>query len=990
MRNLKKLLAVIMAVAMLASIMVPALAADYDDDAQKLYNLGLFKGSSGSSYQPDLDGKLTREQGLTLMIRAMGKDEEALGMSEAEINEQLAKVEDAADITDWARPYVAYAVKNGLTKGIGGATPPNIKFGAQLDLSGKEFINFMLYAMGYTDAWDIVLDKAVEIGMLTAGEAVKFGSMDVIIRDVAIGIMAGSMGGTTAAGITLAQALVEAGVVTEEDMVEAGYMDPIVTPTPEPVVLTAEAYADNLIQVYVVYSEQVDEETAEDLDNYDLEDQDIESAELQDDGVTVVLTLDLDGDGMEQQSTADLTIKNVKSAAGVVIEKTVLEVEFLDETIPTVVNAEVVGNNTFKVTFSEPMKVLDKGQFIVNNGKMYVKKLDPQKNRTEVMVEMYSTLKEGEVTLQVKSGNEDYAGFGVIGKIFTLEVVPDEEAPEVIGYESAKRNIVTLIWNEDIKLLGNLDDEGALVDNEGLEDYYHTNSKSKAIKVTKDGNKTTLDFGDDDKNWLPAGTAYVYVMKDAVKDYWDNKNAQQMIKIEVEVDEVAPEIEEIEVDSEDKIIVKYNEDLDSDSAEDDDNYTVLDSDGKEMENIIRDIVYDNADKKVTIEFYDELNGNYTLIVKGVKDIFGNEMSETAVDFFVGDETAPIPDKNFSATLYNKGKLDQMIKISFGEKMATEGKYAINDDEKYKIGDKYLKDYKDYELVVAEDGAVLEIHIPYDKDDTGANRNPSLNADTGDNKSIKVARVADAAGNYTKELYFELAIKDAGTIYLAKDSEEKPFVHAIAKDEIKIKFDDNVVKFDIDDIKVEKTVSGAVYGEEIDIAGVDTELDSGKTVVYIKLGEDLPGDVNVSGAETTYSINIKSNSDSENAYGEKLTAGKYDIVDKIAPEVVDKGIKFTTANTITIEFSEELYNSADNSAQKRCAHDLIIVDRDKNVLTPIDDYETEISGKVITVTFNKKFGEDEDLAKYTIESVKDIRYIKDVHGNTAKAFDKVKN
>jgi hypothetical protein len=282
MRNLKKLLAVIMAVAMLASIMVPALAADYDDDAQKLYNLGLFKGSSGSSYQPDLDGKLTREQGLTLMIRAMGKDEEALGMSEAEINEQLAKVEDAADITDWARPYVAYAVKNGLTKGIGGATPPNIKFGAQLDLSGKEFINFMLYAMGYTDAWDIVLDKAVEIGMLTAGEAVKFGSMDVIIRDVAIGIMAGSMGGTTAAGITLAQALVEAGVVTEEAMVEAGYMDPIVTPTPEPEELTAEAYADNLIQAYVVFSQEVDKDSAEDVDNYSITDSEIDNASLQD------------------------------------------------------------------------------------------------------------------------------------------------------------------------------------------------------------------------------------------------------------------------------------------------------------------------------------------------------------------------------------------------------------------------------------------------------------------------------------------------------------------------------------------------------------------------------------------------------------------------------------------------------------------------------------------------------------------------------------
>ena len=128
-------------------------------------------------------------------------------------------------------------------------------------------------------------------------------------------------------------------------------------------------------------------------------------------------------------------------------------------------------------------------------------------------------------------------------------------------------------------------------------------------------------------------------MKDAVKDYWDNKNAQQMIKIEVEVDEVAPKLRKSKLILKIKIIVKYNEYLDSDSAEDDDNYTVLDSDGKEMENIIRDIDYDK-DKKVTIEFYKKLNGNYTLIVKGVKDIFGNEMSETAVDFFVGD-AAPI-------------------------------------------------------------------------------------------------------------------------------------------------------------------------------------------------------------------------------------------------------------------------------------------------------------------------------------------------------------
>ena len=46
MRNLKKLFAVVMVVAMLASMMVPALAAgvEYEDEATILQDLSLFQG----------------------------------------------------------------------------------------------------------------------------------------------------------------------------------------------------------------------------------------------------------------------------------------------------------------------------------------------------------------------------------------------------------------------------------------------------------------------------------------------------------------------------------------------------------------------------------------------------------------------------------------------------------------------------------------------------------------------------------------------------------------------------------------------------------------------------------------------------------------------------------------------------------------------------------------------------------------------------------
>jgi len=814
-------------------------------------------------------------------------------------------------------------------------------------------------------------------------------------RDFAVAIMASALNGMTAYGVTLAQYLVDQGAVSEDKMVEYGFITPTVAPTEAPVELTVEASTDNLIQVYVVFSNAVDKDSAEKVENYELEGAEIKSAKLQDDGVTVVLTLDLEGDGMEQQAVADLTVKNVKDVDGVVIEKTTVEVLFLDRDIPEVLSAEVIGNNTFKVVFSEPMKVVKKDQFVVNKGKMYVKNITQQNNNTEALIEMYSTLKEGEVTLQVKSGNEDYAGFGVVGQLFTLEVVPDEEAPVVVGYENAKRNEVTLIWNEDIKINFTLNADGELVNSKDLENFYHTNSKSPATKVTKDGNKLTLDFGDDEDNWLPAGTAYVYVSKNSVKDYWDNKNAQQMVKVEVEVDETAPEVTEIKVKDEDEIEVLFNEALDADTAEDDDNYIVLDDKGKEVENIIKDITYVSSDKKVVIEFYDDLNGDYTLVIEDVEDIFGNAMPETSVPFTVGDETAPVHG-DFSAILYNRGEVDQMIKIDFGEKMALEGKYAVDDAEKYqiKIGSTWhdLTDLKDYELKVVDDGQVVELYIPA-KDKDGKTLNGTINAGA---EVLQVGRVADASDNYTSALIFYIPVVLEGDIEFATDDDGNYVVYATEKDTIKIKFNDNVVKFDVEDILISKlsdktaavadaSVSKSVY--KVDIAGVSTELDGGKTVVYLTTADDIPYDVN-----NEVFIHIVDDK-SENAYGEKLKddyASGVPVIDKIKPFVkdVNKDIVFaTTGNTITITFTEDLKTTGATNY----AHDLVIKNRDGKTLTPLNDYTTSVSGNVITVTINGVAADAVDgLDKYSIQSTDTIKYIQDVNGNLAKTFDRVKN
>jgi hypothetical protein len=1050
MRNLKKLLAVIMAVAMLASIMVPALAADYDDDAQKLYNLGLFKGSSGSSYQPDLDGKLTREQGLTLMIRAMGKDEEALGMSEAEINEQLAKVEDAADITDWARPYVAYAVKNGLTKGIGGATPPNIKFGAQLDLSGKEFINFMLYAMGYTDAWDIVLDKAVEIGMLTAGEAVKFGSMDVIIRDVAIGIMAGSMGGTTAAGITLAQALVEAGVVSEEDMVEAGYMDPIVTPTPEPEELTAEAYADNLIQLNVVFSAEVDKESAEDKDNYSIEKVKIAGAALQDDGVTVVLTLAYD-DARKQQDVVDLTVDGVKALDGTAIDEfTIEDIEFIDTTIPTALDADVIGKDTIKVTFSEPMKgkadgddyVLNKKDFVVNGGKSYVRSVKLQNNYTEALVEMYSDLKEGDLTIQIKSGSEDFAGFGVIGKTFDLEVVPDEEDPEVIGYEKASRTEVTLIWNEDIKQNCKDDKIG--------EYFYHTNSKNPANEIKVDGNKVTIKFKyeDDDDYRLPNGTAYVYVMKEAVKDYWDNKNTQQMIMIEVVPDEEPPAVDKIEVKDEHIIDITFTEDL-AKGSDDKDNFTILDDDGDEVKNIIKTAKLEG--KKITITFKEDLSGDYSIVIEDVKDKADNKMDKTTVPFTVGDKTPPESGK-FKGTLYRPAAKDQMIKIDFDDVMETEGKYSVTDVENYVIVNRTtgaeeckLEKIEGVEIDVVDDGKSVEIYIPSKEDVKDDVDKPEDGKhyfdfaietdDEGDDVSkysIQISRVADAAGNKMDKMYEVIKIYASDTIDILK-------AQATARDTIEITFADNVTVFEASDIWFQVkdgTADGDFLDQDKDIAGVSTKLnDDGNTVAVFTLDDDLL-DYYAKYAENGKEVKVwvkpykDGKTESENRYGKTLTLyeGTKTVEDKIAPALYDKvseakdefvkkymklevvkdyaGEKAQLSTVsgevygiyATLYFGEEI--TVDDDLKALAGSDFVITYEDDKLVNGKDyavvNWGVDGDGiGFVTIRFKGEDIKEGDIriggkldGDLVIELAGDVDYLTDKAGNALKAFDAI--
>ena len=412
----------------------------------------------------------------------------------------------------------------------------------------------------------------------------------------------------------------------------------------------------------------------------------------------------------------------------------------------------------------------------------------------------------------------------------------------------------------------------------------------------------TLYF--DDATKLPNGTAYVYVMKDAVKDYWDNKNSQQMIQVEVEVDNTPPSVEKVEVKDEDKIEITFSEELKSDTANKKANYALLDSKGEEIDNIIKSVSY--SSKKVTVTFKEDLNGDYAIVIKNIEDLEGNKMSTETVPFTVGDETAPDPSK-FEATLYNSGEKDQMIKINFKDVMATEGKYAVTDAEKYVLLDEnykeivMLEDIKGVEIVVTDDGKAVEIYVPSAADVDSKDKKPGkdyVDIDPDTYKYVRVYRVADAVGHKMEVMYTDVDLNAAADVIINK-------AEAVARDTIEVTFSAELVILEAEEIVIKNSNENA-----IEIAGVDTKLKDGKTVAVFTLAEKLSYDAKYKGSVVKVSVDTGKDNDidSQDRYNNKLDENTWKYVeDKIKPELYNDGKDGNFADqTGALEFVKDYF------------------------------------------------------------------------------------
>ena len=152
----KKLLSMVLILAMLFSLAPMAFGAE--DEAKKaadsLNKLGLF---AGTGTNPDgtpiynLEGIPTRSQAITMLVKLLGKETEAInGTWEMPFT----------DVANWAKPFVGYAYANGLTAGNSTTQPT---FGGNDPVTAEQYLTFVLKALGYEAGKDFDWRKAWEL-----------------------------------------------------------------------------------------------------------------------------------------------------------------------------------------------------------------------------------------------------------------------------------------------------------------------------------------------------------------------------------------------------------------------------------------------------------------------------------------------------------------------------------------------------------------------------------------------------------------------------------------------------------------------------------------------------------------------------------------------------------------------------------------------------------------------------------------------------------
>ncbi|MEA4822937.1 MAG: serpin family protein [Clostridiaceae bacterium] len=202
---MKRWISILLSAAVLCMCLsVPATAAAVPGEAKaeaaaasRLSELGLFRGTQKGF---ELSSPATRAQAVTMLVRLLGAEKEAL------------------DLTDvgghWAKAYIAYAEKNGFAGAVSATA-----FSPDDAVTGAELTQLLLVALGYEDVTlSNAYDTGVEAGLLSS-DALKAAANDdraALTRGMLASFSWAALSAKMADGTRVWEALIDQGVFKRE------------------------------------------------------------------------------------------------------------------------------------------------------------------------------------------------------------------------------------------------------------------------------------------------------------------------------------------------------------------------------------------------------------------------------------------------------------------------------------------------------------------------------------------------------------------------------------------------------------------------------------------------------------------------------------------------------------------------------------------------------------------------------------------------------
>ncbi|WP_373844682.1 cell wall-binding repeat-containing protein [Clostridium sp.] len=590
--------------------------------------------------------------------------------------------------------------------------------------------------------------------------------------------------------------------------------------------------AVNLNQIKVVFSDEVDEDTAEEVANYKVDgtalveqekdesgnlkhtsnDIDREAkAVLQDDNKTVLITL---AKPRKQSDDVDITVKKgiLSADKSSSVDEYNQSVTFSDTTTPTIESVKVRGNSKITVKFSEPLNLKNinslKSKFKVDGQSISSMGLDTDSseikdpvlgNNDEIWsdeVDFYfsTKLESGNRTLKIsdgddKSGSEtgllsDAAGFPFKESTEDFNVDDVTGAPKINSIKAEDNGKVYINFDRPMDektatKLGNYKINGDLVSDES---GAKIELKEEDTQVKISGVSGLLN-----KN---SNTLYV---DDAVKDAYGNKVEEDTNEsFELEEDDTKPTIESVKVLDDDVIRVRFSKDVNAMEATDKSNYKIKDNSGTDVSETMEDITIpgksgepDDNDSTdvVDINFDSDLTeSTYTITIENITDTTSSENEMDKYEETIDGAKDIKPEVDAVTT----GASDQKLVVQFSREMDPNSITELS-NYKYRNGNGDLKDLpSDTDIDASNDNKSAIIEFP---SNYTVRKDATKNSGYGDNDVIEIdvlTGAEDANGN-PLEISVAKAITEAANVTTVKPNSLKVYYNENDDDELDVSF-----------------------------------------------------------------------------------------------------------------------------------------------------------------------------------------------------------